>query len=47
MASQGLEQNAVELANPKNGSDNVSVKLIRVPKVERIGMHRGRPYKLR
>jgi len=37
----------VELANEHDGSDNVSVLLIRVKNVERVGMYRGRPYKLR
>src|SRR5215467_5481819 len=45
-----LEENArhlVSLAREKDGSDNISVQLIRVKQVERIGMYRGRPYKLR
>ncbi len=37
----------VELANERDGSDNVTVQLIRIRGVERIGMYRGRPYKLR
>jgi len=37
----------VALANERDGSDNVSVQLIRVRQVERVGMYRGRPYKLR
>jgi serine/threonine protein phosphatase PrpC len=37
----------VELANERDGGDNVSVQLIRVRDVERMGMYRGRPYKLR
>ena len=37
----------VALANEKDGSDNVSAQLIRVQNVERVGMYRGRPYKLR
>ena len=37
----------VALANERDGSDNVSVQLIRVRSVERVGMYRGRPYKLR
>ncbi len=35
------------LANERDGSDNISVQLIRVNDVERVGMYRGRPYKLR
>lgn len=37
----------VELANEKDGSDNVTAQVIRVQDVERVGMYRGRPYKLR
>lgn len=37
----------VELANEHDGGDNVSVQLIRIRSVERVGMYRGRPYKLR
>jgi PPM family protein phosphatase len=49
--SSGLLQSAagrlIQLANEHDGSDNVSVLLIRVDSVERVGMYRGRPYKLR
>ncbi|HEV2199929.1 MAG TPA: protein phosphatase 2C domain-containing protein [Bryobacteraceae bacterium] len=37
----------IALANDRDGSDNISVLLIRVREVERVGMYRGRPYKLR
>jgi protein phosphatase len=37
----------VARANEKDGSDNVSLQIIRVRDVERVGMYRGRPYKLR
>jgi protein phosphatase len=37
----------VALANDRDGGDNVSVQLIRVRDTERMGMYRGRPYKLR
>jgi serine/threonine protein phosphatase PrpC len=37
----------ITLANERDGGDNVSVQLIRVRGVERMGMYRGRPYKLR
>ena len=37
----------VALANERDGKDNISVQLIRVHDVERIGMYRGRPYALR
>lgn len=36
----------VTAANQRDGSDNVSVQLIRVRGVERMGMYRGRPYRL-
>ena len=35
------------LANERDGSDNISVLALRVRSVERVGMYRGRPYKLR
>ncbi len=37
----------VDLANHRDGSDNISLQLVRVRSVERVGMYRGRPYKLR
>jgi protein phosphatase len=37
----------VALAKQRDGSDNISVQIIRVRAVERVGMYRGRPYKLR
>ena len=40
-------QELVDLANENDGSDNISVQLIRIRGVERVGMYRGRPYKLR
>ena len=45
-----LEETAarlVALANARDGNDNISVQLIRVRAVERVGMYRGRPYRLR
>jgi PPM family protein phosphatase len=45
-----LQQTAlklVALANERDGGDNISVQLIRVRGVERVGMYRGRPYRLR
>jgi len=39
-------RNLVTLAIERDGSDNISVQLIRVRDVERMGMYRGRPYKL-
>jgi protein phosphatase len=37
----------VQLANELDGGDNISVQLVRILNVERMGMYRGRPYKLR
>jgi protein phosphatase len=37
----------VSLALEKDGSDNTTAQLIRIQSVERMGMYRGRPYKLR
>src|ERR1700674_4444031 len=39
-------ENLVALANDRGGGDNISVQLIRIRGVERMGMYRGRPYKL-
>jgi len=36
----------IALANAAGGYDNVSVTLIRVRNVERMGLYRGRPYRL-
>jgi protein phosphatase len=36
----------VAAANDAGGHDNVSVQLIRVKTVERMGLYRGRPYRL-
>jgi len=36
----------VALANERDGGDHISVQLVRVRQVERMGMYRGRPYKL-
>jgi PPM family protein phosphatase len=40
-------QKLVALALMKDGGDNTTAQLIRVKSVERMGMYRGRPYKLR
>ncbi|MGA7634680.1 MAG: protein phosphatase 2C domain-containing protein [Terriglobales bacterium] len=40
-------QELVDRANEQDGSDNISLQMIRVRSVERMGMYRGRPYKLR
>ena len=39
-------QRLVDIANQRDGSDNISVQLIRVRSVERVGIYRGRPYRL-
>jgi protein phosphatase len=44
---QEASRKLVSLACEKDGSDNVSVQLVRIKNVERVGMYRGRPYKLR
>jgi PPM family protein phosphatase len=44
---QKAARTLVSLACEKDGSDNISVQLIRIKDVERVGMYRGRPYKLR
>jgi serine/threonine protein phosphatase PrpC len=37
----------VALANERDGTDNITLQLIRIRNVERMGMYRGRPYRLR
>jgi PPM family protein phosphatase len=44
---QKAARRLVDLANAQDGGDNVSAQLIRVRGVERVGMYRGRPYRLR
>jgi len=44
---QEAARQLVELANERDGSDNISAQVIRIKGVERVGMYRGRPYKLR
>jgi serine/threonine protein phosphatase PrpC len=41
-AASGL----VSLAKERDGGDNISVQLIRIRSVERVGMYRGRHYKI-
>jgi PPM family protein phosphatase len=43
----GAAEELVAIANERDGSDNVSIQLIRVRSVERVGMYRGRPYRIR
>jgi PPM family protein phosphatase len=40
-------QTLISTACENDGSDNLSVQLVRIKGVERMGMYRGRPYKLR
>lgn len=40
-------QELVALANQRDGGDNITLQAIRVRGVERVGMYRGRPYRLR
>ena len=51
LCGHGLDLHAaseklVALANDRGGNDNISVELVRIRDVERMGMYRGRPYKL-
>ena len=41
-----VAKHLVATANRQDGSDNVSLQLVAVRDVERVGMYRGRPYKL-
>jgi len=43
---QQAAQRLVALAKERDGSDNISVQLIRIRGVERVGMYRGRHYRL-
>jgi len=43
---QAGAQNLVDLANERDGGDNISVQVVRARSVERVGMYRGRPYRL-
>ena len=39
-------QRLVDIANQRDGGDNISALIIRIRNVERVGMYRGRPYRL-
>ena len=43
---QAAAEKLVALANNRGWHDNISVLLLRIRDVERMGMYRGRPYKL-
>ncbi len=48
-STPNLDEAAAKLisaANETGGHDNVSVQLIRVRAIERMGLYRGRPYRL-
>jgi len=47
VALQEAADRLVALANERDGGDNISLQLIRIRGVERVGMYRGRPYRLR
>jgi PPM family protein phosphatase len=36
----------VDIANERDGGDNISLQIVRIRSVERVGMYRGRPYRL-
>jgi serine/threonine protein phosphatase PrpC len=44
---KAMARDLVASANQRDGSDNISVQIIRIRSVERMGMYRGRPYQLR
>ncbi len=44
---KAMARDLVASANRQDGSDNISVQIIRIRSVERMGMYRGRPYRLR
>ena len=43
---EATAQALIQAANDAGGPDNISVQLIRVKSVERMGLYRGRPYRL-
>jgi len=46
MPLEAAAQRLVDIANQRDGSDNITLQLIRVRSVERVGMYRGRPYRI-
>jgi serine/threonine protein phosphatase PrpC len=43
---QAASKELVAIAKERDGRDNISVQLIRIRSVERVGMYRGQPYRL-
>lgn len=43
---KAASEQLIAIANQRDGGDNVSVQLVRIRSVERVGMYRGRPYRL-
>ena len=43
---QSAAQRLVKIANERDGGDNISAQIVRIRNVERVGMYRGRPYRL-
>lgn len=43
---ESAAEKLIALAKERDGSDNISVQLVRVRSVERVGMYRGRHYKI-
>ena len=43
---EAAAQALIQAANEAGGPDNISVQLIRIKSVERMGLYRGRPYRL-
>jgi protein phosphatase len=42
----GAAQRLVDVANQRDGGDNITALIVRIRNVERVGMYRGRPYRL-
>ena len=44
---QAAARTLIGLANERDGSDNITLQVVRIRGIERVGMYRGRPYRLR
>lgn len=44
---QGIATKLIDAAKQRDGRDNISIQLIRIKGVERVGLYRGRHYKVR